>query len=1781
MLVPQTAVIFVGSRRAESKKVESLLQQAGVQEITVDCLKGEGSTYIKDVVKLIKETDLCLIFLNMSNNGSGASGLENFTELPMNSIEVSSLCKEGLILLVDEKKVEGHLEDTGLRVITLNENGYEEKLNQYIKGKMKGNDTHKKEHEKTERFISRLLYIMQAYTERGYYSVVSELFEEVCAEVSIRDMAHCRMLREKLAYSYWTRVKNKKRHADRWYEKIETIYEEIIEQTPDQNLCRYYRNLAYINKLQRRYTRSKSNYVRALKYIQGTSRLNKERTVLFLQYNLAEVYVELDEYERAEELYKGIRGKSRLIGLTDTDLLHRISLAYLEQKKYSLAKNGLERVYDEKINNQKEKMTKEVNLILQLGDTYYNLEELDRAEEKYIEVISIMESTGELKGLLYVMYKLLLVYCKDRERKRRGIVDVEKVFYQIQDKLSREEEEEDEKKYEELEIKNLNEIELEVYKPEYREKSFDTIRVVNQLQQMIRPNRTENEMIKIRDVLREVLVKVEEGDVEETNGSVFTNQISAKILECLARSYKIQGAYLEAKRVYESRRLSEEALQGYRHELAEIYRAQGRLQDAEIIFWNTLDGKGLVGKESPAAVEERMEIIRQCLLNKNYKEANKQCEWILKVINSEKIVLPEYEAAEWGTARYGVDSFGENSISVESFELLLYELKFHQRKYGEVKEWYEKKRKSRHNSGLLTSMFVCTYQALQEYDKAGVLLDQALKRARGGNVDERLDLEKQLVKLYMNKEEREIAERICMELLRKRYARGDIGIQRVAGNISLKKGSLLNLRRRLLNLLGRQRVVNDVSINKIKYTLSEIYSVQGRFREAEILCKQALESSKKILGRLHPDTIVQHRKLSTIYINEENFERAEEVLRDALKDAKRIWGEGHGEVLNFEYDLARVYVGKKSDKAEMLLKGVVQQSKNIFGEEYPDTLRFINGLASFYIEKENKKTAKKLFSDVLRQRNILGERHPDICQAERGIGIIDRTSDFQGEERGKEEIKQQTLVSSITNRLLLYYKIAGDNKYTTKILQTILKGGYLDEAERHEKKLKLAVIYHKEERYLKAIDLYHEVIQNRDMGPFEDKEILFMTLRLLSSSYLKLKAQGRYVKGVSAWMEWLMKDAELRFGCTDLGEIREIKEMINKSCNISPRNSIKYALRQNNESIRSQFVVENFLDIKRFDAMITPLTCLFGDNHAGKTVIMKILYACQTWAYKKVKDTNVDEKYSKDSFLQDEHKKGREESSSEENSLNKKLKEIIDKRGDKSHEKKEIDILKEGKDFFDSRLKTMIKFQIQSITDYIDRKKDPQQVLEEITKKGLRGPLKISGKNHFFGSNVFYDRSERGLKIELNWGKIKQLNMRIAGDTMQLQIDILDEDEEIALYYYILKGESAISIAPKLPIYAHSSTIFFVREMDVTNIKICILNILFNCTPFVFFEGTGAVFPAHRTGLSIFLPNLSSVLVGVDDDVSQEDLDVVYDILMMKGRLRGDWRIEDENYHNQKYLGKDYGIRYQREQEAGGIAGYLYGRGEDSIISYLYRQRSGKNHDVQRLGSYLHEVFRRIEEQEVDIVSKGGAALEMVFHKMIDNHNQETRKSSEVATSSLSLSFLNMYMGRLKQRFEKIEGGFVENEQFKTQEEQITEIMKYQELSQVIFYDEPENSLHPHRIIKVIEFLFHIYRRLRDHGIPWSLFCITHSPRVLRLLLYGAIKTFGGDRKKIKEHYSPIEFVLDEEDGLYVGTQLEIDEDVEYEKYPFSEINEKEYRMKEEAEMIVEYNSIEENLDEL
>ena len=1755
MLILPSALVFRSSNFSDEEELGVLLSRAGIKETNEQSLDDADSNNMGEIARQIEGVGFCLIVLTSFEEESKDS--QDFRKFPIDSIRGSLFSDAGLIFLVKEDEIKKRLEQMGLAVFSYNEEQYEEGLNKYIQQRMKESSEEHGTNKVQDSLFLRILWIMEAYARNDAYVSAYELFEEVREKISEENVDNYRVLQDQLASLYWTEVKGQEDTVMDLYERIRNIYAQIVNhmEDPDEDadMCRYYANLAYVCKLQRKYSQAKLNYTEALNYAQKTLNSGSESKdlVSLLQYNLAEVYRILGEYESANKQYQQIRKGLSLTEITDLDILYGIAFTQLEQGQYESAVDNLKKIISEKRKKHpEEEAPRLITCIEALGDAYYELKKYDKAQEKYEESRRMRENYSSTTELLYTMYCLLLIYSNDQTKRNEMLEITAQIQSMFEEKRT-----EYLEKHKRQEFNRLDTIDNIIHV------GILNMELLNNLSLLIQPYRTESEMNKIRSLLNEQVI--------ENNGeiaTVYSRDISFQIViqECLAQSYKIQEKFDLAVQVYHGRMYglleTSEVASGditpervavdvrYYENLAEIYRAQGKLVEIEHLFKTMLDREAARDEHSDTATNVHLQLITHYIRDGKYKEASE----------------------EWKNVERMKEATGESVY--ESSELLFYfyNLRFHERRYREVREWYERYVDISHDENPnfieLRSMMARTYQFLQEYEKAKRLLDLNLEvievlkeRAYPGRAvsdrmwyEKSIEIEQSHVELYMEQKKWAMAERKCWEVL---------------GRIKMPKNEAMWL------------PVENMYLNRVWYALAEIYSAQGRHKDAESLYRLALKSSGEIQGKRHPDVIRRHRRLSMLYLNSGEFKEAEFILTDVLKQAEEVFGKNHETTLRVKYDLATIYQYQKRSEARGLFEEVVNLSEDIFGDNYPNTLLFVNGLANFHVEQGDKEQASALFNRVLNWQDELGEMHPVIRVAREGINRIERP---QIESEVWHPSKQQLLVNSVTNQLLLFYEEMQSSKHIAKVLQKFLNESHQYKGENHEKRLRLATIYHDEERYKKITQLYDKDIISKDVNAFRgerDKSIRF--LRQLSDSYYKQKSENIHLTEVKA-LENGMNDVELLFGSTHFREIREVRECINNIYS-SRRNNVEFALKQNNKSIRTQLVVENFLDIKKFDAKITPLTCLFGDNHAGKTVVMKILYACQTWAYKKWEDMRDGEKYSKDMFLRDLYDKEMNESKAKEKIFDRRLAEKIERCNQSSCISEEIDI-RDGGEFFEKELNNMIKYQIQSITGYIDKEKSVRQVWEDIILKKHKNALRISGENHFFRSTVSYDRDERELKVELDWEKIKQVTLKIMRNTIQLRIDVQHREELITQFYYVFRQEEIamgeISIAPKLPIYSHSSTVFRVKEMTVESIKICILNILFYCTPFVFFEGSASLFPAHRTGSSIFLPSItSSATWGMPSEkmpthLSQEDVEVMTETSLMSGEGKENWRMEYPDLrradrlsykklmvYDRWLLGKDYSFIYPTWS-------FLP---EENPLDDERKQDLIDVNDIDKLGIDLYATFSEIEKEKAAVIRESGSAIQMRFYKEVRNGVVDIKTPREVATSSLSLSLLNMYITYLMNRFSEVEEqkegkGHLE----RSQEEEVINIMKYQGLSQVIFYDEPGNSLHPRRIVKVVGFLFEVYRRLRDAGIPWSLFCITHSPRVLRHLLYGVIKTFDGDIEKIKDHFSPIEFSLDpENDGLYVGVQLRIDEDVEYETYPFSDVNTEEYILREEVEAII------------
>ena len=90
--------------------------------------------------------------------------------------------------------------------------------------------------------------------------------------------------------------------------------------------------------------------------------------------------------------------------------------------------------------------------------------------------------------------------------------------------------------------------------------------------------------------------------------------------------------------------------------------------------------------------------------------------------------------------------------------------------------------------------------------------------------------------------------------------------------------------------------------------LARRLGAEGRFAEAETLCKRALAIAENVLGRHDPDIATILNNLAFIYHNQNRFAEAEPLYMRALAIREQAFGSEHPDVAQGLNNLAGLYL---------------------------------------------------------------------------------------------------------------------------------------------------------------------------------------------------------------------------------------------------------------------------------------------------------------------------------------------------------------------------------------------------------------------------------------------------------------------------------------------------------------------------------------------------------------------------------------------------------------------------------------------------------------------------------------------------------------------------------------------------------------------------------------------------------------------------------------------------------------------------------------------------------
>ncbi|CZR69913.1 uncharacterized protein PAC_19813 [Phialocephala subalpina] len=193
--------------------------------------------------------------------------------------------------------------------------------------------------------------------------------------------------------------------------------------------------------------------------------------------------------------------------------------------------------------------------------------------------------------------------------------------------------------------------------------------------------------------------------------------------------------------------------------------------------------------------------------------------------------------------------------------------------------------------------------------------------------------------------------------------------------------------------------------------LASTYSSQGRWKEAEELFVQVMETRKTKLGANHSTTLTSMANLASTYWKQGRWDEAEELFVQVMETRKTKLGADHLDTLTSMANLASTYRKQgRWDEAEELFVQVIKTRKTKLGANHPTTLTSMANLASTYRKQSRWKEAEKLQVQVMKTRKrVLGDEHADTL-----ISMVDLASTFwiQGRWKKAEELEVQVMETS-------------------------------------------------------------------------------------------------------------------------------------------------------------------------------------------------------------------------------------------------------------------------------------------------------------------------------------------------------------------------------------------------------------------------------------------------------------------------------------------------------------------------------------------------------------------------------------------------------------------------------------------------------------------------------------------------------------------------------------------------------------------------------------------------
>ena len=224
-----------------------------------------------------------------------------------------------------------------------------------------------------------------------------------------------------------------------------------------------------------------------------------------------------------------------------------------------------------------------------------------------------------------------------------------------------------------------------------------------------------------------------------------------------------------------------------------------------------------------------------------------------------------------------------------------------------------------------------------------------------------------------------------------------------------------------------------------------------KYEEAEIIQRDQLALSEKVLGYNHEITTWCVQNLAFALCRQEKYEQAESLLREQLLIRGQVPEADLADVpsisiLTIMTELSNVFydLGKYKE-ALFLLKKMLVGWRKVVGDNHPGTLNTLQDLGKACEELKDFKESEKHYRQVMEtRRSLLGDDNKLVLQSAHRLGKVLKQQESDEKRKEAEEILRQV----VSKREIVLGKFHKDTLASASALgHTLLKRKCYQEAE--------------------------------------------------------------------------------------------------------------------------------------------------------------------------------------------------------------------------------------------------------------------------------------------------------------------------------------------------------------------------------------------------------------------------------------------------------------------------------------------------------------------------------------------------------------------------------------------------------------------------------------------------------------------------------------------------------------------------------------------------------------